>query len=173
MIPALVLVTLLSGSPSEQLFQKGKAAFGAGNLTEALEAFTQARSLDKAPELLLNIAQCNRGLGRRAEAIAALEAFLAQAPRHPLRKAAEGTLADLRAEQTASDVPTRVELAPVPAAPAPLLLAPVEQPPRRVWPWVVGSVAAAAVAGAVVVGVVWASSSSHSDLGTVHVPPPQ
>ena len=128
MIHVLLAVTLVAASPSDELFKKGKAAFGAGNLIEALDAFTQARTIDKAPELLLNIAQCNRGLGRRAEAIAALEAFLQEAPKHPLRKAAEGTLADLRAEQPASDAPTRVELVPAPSPVAPIVQPAPEAP---------------------------------------------
>ena len=172
MISVLLAAAILAASPSDELFQKGKAAFGAGKLTEALDAFTQARKIDKAPELLLNIAQCNRGLGRRAEAIAALEAFLQEAPRHALRKAAEGTLADLRAEQAAADTPTRVELvpAPVPVPPAPIVQP--APPTARVWPFVVGGVAVAAVAAAIVAGVV-ASKSGYPDLGTVRVPPPQ
>ena len=174
MISVLLAVSMLAASPSDELFQKGKAAFGAGNLTEALDAFTQARKIDKAPELLLNIAQCNRGLGRRAEAIAALEAFLQEAPRHALRRAAEGTLGDLRAEQAAADTPTRVELvpAPVPVPPAPIVQ-PAPPPPPRVWPWVVGGVAVAAVAAAIVAGAVVSSKSGYPDLGTVHVPPPR
>lgn len=170
MISALLIATLVAASPSDALFKKGKAAFSAGNLTEALEAFTQAQQLDPKPELLLNIAQCNRGLGRRAEAIAALEAFLLSAPNHPLRKAAEGTLADLRAEQTA-DTPARVELVPAPAPVAqPIVTAPPPEP-TRVWPWVVGGAVVVAVAAAVAVGVV-ASRSPYPDLGTLRLPPP-
>ena len=174
MISVLLAAALLAASPSDELFKKGKAAFGAGNLTEALDAFTQARKIDNAPELLLNIAQCNRGLGRRAEAIAALEAFLQEAPRHPLRKAAEGTLADLRAEQghAPSDAPTRIELAPASAPPTPIIQ-PAPEPPQRVWPWVVGGVAVAAIAAAIAAGVVVASKSGSPELGTLHVPPPQ
>ncbi len=171
MIQLLLVATLLAAPPSDELFKKGKAAFGAGKLIEALDAFTAARKLDKAPELLLNIAQCNRGLGRRAEAIAALESFLQEAPKHPLRKAAEGTLSDLRAEQSASDAPTRVELVPAPGPPAPLVQ-PAPETPARVWPWVVGGVAVAAVAAAVAVGVVVSSKSGYPVLGTVRVPPP-
>ncbi len=170
MIHLLLVAALVTASPSDSLFQKGKAAFSAGNLTAALEAFMQAQQRDPSPELLLNIAQCHRGLGRRAEAIAALEAFLLSAPNHPLRKAAEGTLADLRAEQ-AADTPARVELVPAPQ-PVALLIAPPPPEPTRVWPWVVGGGAAVAVvAAAVAVGLV-ASHRPYPDLGTLRLPPP-
>jgi tetratricopeptide (TPR) repeat protein len=174
MIHLFLAAALLAAPGADELFKKGKAAFGAGNLTEALDAFTQARKVDKAPELLLNIAQCNRGLGRRAEAIVALESFLQEAPRHPLRKAAEGTLADLRAEQAAAvaDTPARVELVPAPAPPAPIVV-PAPQPPTRVWPWVGGAVAVAAVAAAIAAGLVVSNKSGHPELGTLHVPPPR
>jgi hypothetical protein len=179
----VLLCAALAASPGDHLFKKGKTAFEAGRLTEALEAFQQARQVDKAPELLLNIAQCNRGLGRRAEAITALEDFLTEAPRHPLRKAAENTLLDLRAEQAADaphpreDVPGKVDLVPAPIEGQPVVVEPplpvVEQ--RVVWPWVLGG--AIIVVAAVATGVGIAVSQPGNavaklpDLGTLHLPP--
>lgn len=171
---ALLLSLLLTASPSSQLFKQGKAHFEKGQLTEALAAFEKAHALEPSPELLLNIAQCNRGLGRRAEAITALEQFLAQAPKHPLRTAVENTLHDLRLE-VAKDTPAKVELTPSPEPVVPVVMPPppVELPPSKpVWPWVVGGVGVAAVvAGAVAIGIVASRPASAPSLGTIPVPP--
>ncbi len=179
MMALLLSIALLSAapssapaaSPSTALFKKGKAAFELGKLSEALDAFEQAQALEPSAELLLNIAQCQRGLGRRDEAISSLEKFLELAPKHSLRKAVEGTLADLRAE-TSKDAPTKVELTPAPVE-APIAPAPAPEQ-KKVWPWVVGGVAVAAAIGAgIAIGVVASRPAAPGlpDLGTVRVPP--
>lgn len=175
---ALVLSLSLAAQPAP-LFQQGKAAFEAGRLAEALQLFEQARASDPSPELLLNIAQCHRGLGRRTQAIATLEAFLAAAPNHPLRRAVENTLNDLRAEVAKTpDAPVVTkppELTPPPKAPEPEVVAPPTEPRR--WPYVVGGVA---VGAAVIAGVVTAvvltrpkgGDGALPELATLRIPAP-
>ncbi len=89
-----------SREAAEQHQRNGKSAFKAGRVEEALASFLAAYRATPRPEYLLNIAQCQRALGRREQAIDFLTRFIEVAPRHSLRPAAEQTLSELRAEQT-------------------------------------------------------------------------
>lgn len=152
--PAALLALALAAGPAaadppqqpdparaRQLYQVGRQRFQAGDLEQAIDAFQKGYALDPRPEFLLNLAQSYRALGRRAEAIAHFERFIAAAPDHPLRPAAEKTLAELRREEAAARA----------AAPRPLPLVTVEKPaPARahrshLWIW-------AAAGAAVVLG---------------------
>jgi Flp pilus assembly protein TadD len=130
------------------LYGQGAAEFRAGHFEAAADLFTRAYELEPAPELLLNIAQCYRALGRRTDAIAHLERFLAAVPAgHSLRAGAERTLDELRRAETLDRIANRppaprpVQPSTTPAAPTPV--APRESSSSRTWLWV--------TAGAVVV----------------------
>lgn len=90
----------LALSRAQVLHQRGTQAFRRGEVREALQLFESAHEVDPRPELLINIAQCHRALGKRAEAVGALEQFLSQVPpSHALAPAVRGTLDELRRER--------------------------------------------------------------------------
>ena len=168
----LVWAAAAAEPSAADLYKVGKEAFEAGRLDAALGAFEGAYARSKKPELLLNMAQCQRALGRRHEAIALFENFLAQAPTHALASATRKTLEELRAS-----APKPVELAPVESAPPPALAAVatpvVEAAPARTGLWVGLGVGAGVVAAtAVVLGILLAKPAAPQVAGTVTLPAP-
>lgn len=140
------------GERSRELFRLGQERFQAGEIEAAIAAFAEGYALDPRPEFLLNLAQSYRALGRRAEAITYFERFIAAAPDHALRPAAERTLAELRRaeeEEAAARRAREPAPRPLPLVPAGGERSPVadDTAPRsgRSWLWV-------AVGAAVVVG---------------------
>ena len=142
-----------ASAQARELYETGQARFKSGQITEAIDAFERGYTLDPRPEFLLNLAQSYRALGRRTEAISYFERFIAAAPDHELRPAAERTLAELREAEEAArktpppDAPPPSSTAPPPRqAPRalPIVPAPREEPVQsdpsrgssRVWLWV-------------------------------------
>jgi tetratricopeptide (TPR) repeat protein len=120
---ALLLCALITAGPAigqgtrasaRQLHHQALEAFQKGEVERALGLFEQAFATDPVPELRLNIAQCQRALGRREAAIDQLERFVAESPTSPHRPAAEKTIGELRAAA-----------APLSPGPGPA----IEQPP--------------------------------------------
>ena len=64
---------------AQALLKEGTTLYQAGDLAGALEKFNQAYTEYPSPKLLFNIGQTERDLGRLAEAMVALERFLAEA----------------------------------------------------------------------------------------------
>jgi tetratricopeptide (TPR) repeat protein len=62
---------------ARELFAKGDAAYAEGRYEEALAAFQEAHDLSNRPQLLFNISNAFERLGRHAEALDALEKYLA------------------------------------------------------------------------------------------------
>jgi tetratricopeptide (TPR) repeat protein len=62
---------------AKELFAKGDAAYAEGRYEEALAAFQEAYALSNRPQLLFNISNALERLGRYAEAVEALEKYLA------------------------------------------------------------------------------------------------
>lgn len=62
---------------ARELFTKGDAAYAEGRYEEALAAFQEAYDLSSRPQLLFNISNALERLGRYAEALDALEKYLA------------------------------------------------------------------------------------------------
>lgn len=182
---ALVLALLLAAparaepdprAEAQRLFRLGQEHFGRGQVEAALGAFREGYAVAPRPEFLLNIAQCYRALGRRKEAIDYLRRFIAAAPGHALRPAAERTLADLEAAEPPPPPPVRV--APAPPAPPPPPVAPPPAPPPpaeperrwwRHWPWLAGAVA---VGGGVAAVLLVTRGADRRELGTLTLPPP-
>jgi tetratricopeptide (TPR) repeat protein len=183
---ALLSVLLCASQDPGALYRQGKEAFEAGRLQDALSAFTRAHELSAHPELLVNMAQCERGLGRTQEAIRLFERFIADAPDHRLRPAAERTLEELRAiPRTSADAPTAFASQPTPkpdestTVPAQALstdasTATPETPGAsggRTWLWVGVGVGAALLAGGTVAYVATRPQPLPT-IGTLQLPPP-
>lgn len=145
-------------------------------MEEAITAFSAGYEAEPKPQFLLNLAQCYRAIGQRKHAIRYLHRFIAAAPAHALRPAAERTLR--RLEQVEREASPKPASASRPAVPGPVLpgaskpAAPVgpRAASRTKWVWIIG-LAAAAVAGAIGVGVYFGTRPAQPELGTLRLPP--
>lgn len=122
---ALALCALLSlappasaqkGKPSEaekkQLedaraaFEEAEAFYKILKFEEALAAYQRAYLSSQAPELLFNLGQCYRQLGRKEEAIRLYQNFLRELPAHPKRPEVERMIASLQEASAAPVLPS-------------------------------------------------------------------
>jgi hypothetical protein len=194
----IVAALLLTAAPAyaddeafaKQLFRQASDAYAAKDWPKALELFRQTLTASPRPALLFNIAQCERQLGRVADAEKDYRAYLVEAqPPPPVRARVERLIAQMPTPPPAPAPPDpatapREEPAPPPPALAarPELVqsapaAPTDHGPRRrKWlPWV-GAAAAVVVAGVVIgvaVGVTQheTTPTASTTLGTVQVNP--
>lgn len=90
-------------------FLSGLQLYGQARFAAALDEFRAAWVTWHDPELLLDMAECNRHLGNLDEAREQYRGFLARAPHSPLRGSVERQLA--RLDAGAFDAPPPVELA--------------------------------------------------------------
>jgi tetratricopeptide (TPR) repeat protein len=81
---------------AREAFAQGQTLYLAGDFAGALAAFQQAESASPTPAAVYNIARCRERLGETAEAVAAYERYLAQAPDSPDHDAVAGHVAELR-----------------------------------------------------------------------------
>jgi tetratricopeptide (TPR) repeat protein len=81
---------------ARELFQKGDAAYAEGRYEEALSAFQEAYDLSSRPQLLFNVSNALERLGRYAEAVEALEKYLANTPKARDRDVVQKRLANLK-----------------------------------------------------------------------------
>jgi tetratricopeptide (TPR) repeat protein len=170
---------------ARQLYAEGSEHFRSGRIARAIAAFEQGYRLVPRPEFLLNLSQCYRALGQRARAMGYLRRFVRVAPDHPLRPAAEHTLAELTAAaQPALPRPVTRREAPAPVpVPSSLrreLIADLpDEPPRTrrrrsgAWRWVLVGAGIAATAAGIALGVYYGTRADDpAELGTVTLPPP-
>jgi hypothetical protein len=127
----LLLALALAVSPSarheaEQLYQSARADEAAGSVKMALTEATHAFALDPKPAYLLEIAQCQKTLGRWSEAAAAYQRYLAY-PQVKNRAAAKQSLAEVQSHL--SNAPAAGPLAIAPLVASPLVAAPAAPPP--------------------------------------------
>jgi hypothetical protein len=119
---------------AREAFRLGNQHYTLGEYQEALSAFKDAYRNFEDPSFLFNIAQCERQLDHRAEAIRAYRVYLQHSPDAPNRREVkllierlENQLVEERATKAAPppgvEAPREVH---APASPAP---APVEAPP--------------------------------------------
>ena len=80
-------------------FLQGEALYRDGKWAEALADFRAGYALDPRPEFLINIAQTERRLGQRDEALASCERFLARATDSALVRQVKQMMKELRAER--------------------------------------------------------------------------
>jgi hypothetical protein len=148
---------------ARELFLTGDTAYAEGRYADALRAFTEAYELSGRPQLLFNLANCYERLGRNADAIDALEKYLATVDPKD-RDPVEGRIVRLKrleARQDAAGAKNEKERsgegAPVTPLPAPAptpgvsaVGALTETPSSPALPWIlVGSGGAFVIAGSV------------------------
>ena len=170
----MALVALAARAPAEEPdpaaqrteaarkhYSDGKVAYERGRYDESLREFSEGYRLSPRPEFLFNMAQSSNKLGRRAEAMAFYESFLAADPESPFAENARAALSALRRES--STAPPRAT-PPGAARPAlvvtpPLVSTPaiVAPPPSRkrsaAWHLAWALPAAAAIITATAVGI--------------------
>ena len=95
-----------SREQAQQLLQQGNELFRADRFADALHAYREAQRVFPSPKLFFNIAACEESLGRRAQAMSNLFAFVKQAvDADPLvRTEAERRMAHLATTLAAVDV---------------------------------------------------------------------
>ncbi|MEO6954328.1 MAG: tetratricopeptide repeat protein [Polyangia bacterium] len=123
---------------ARKAFTEGSHFYDVADFGHALEAFKRAYFAWDDPNILYNIAQCQRALGDRALAVDAYRSYLRKSPRATNRADVEHRIAEL---STPTDVPTVAEgatLEPTPADATVLVAHPVQDKPahhRRAWVW--------------------------------------
>jgi tetratricopeptide (TPR) repeat protein len=98
----LLLIAPLSFAQTDQemalaakRFDEGESSYRLQEYDKALEAYKAAYVLSKAPDLIYNIGQCQRLLGKYEEAITSYKTFLREVPDAPTRKNAEGFIKEM------------------------------------------------------------------------------
>jgi len=174
---------------ARELFQEGDAAYAEGRYEEAHQAFVEAYELSGRPQLLYNIANALERLGRYAEAVEALEKYLASGKakdpaivqkrlanlkkRVEEQKKAEERAREeeerIRAQRAQEDGPEPPPPAKV-EEPAPSPSAAPEREPTPALPIVLLGAGGAALATAGVFGVLTLSARGDVDAGCKDVP---
>jgi tetratricopeptide (TPR) repeat protein len=173
-------------------FRAGSQHYNLGEFQPALDAFKEAYRRYEDPSFLFNIAQCERQLGHKREAIREYRAYLNNSENADNRETVKQIIAQLERELAADEQraaaaaavvaqekkPTPPPLVPTrPAEPAAAMLtataAPtVEHTPayKRWWVWtIVGGVVVAGAATGLAIALTRPSSpSAMTSLGTSH-----
>ena len=111
-------------------FSEGTRHYDLGEYAEALQSFKRAYWNYEEPAFLFNIAQCQRQLGKKAEAVKFYRTYLNKIPNAPNRDAVEHIIAELDAaialENATAQHPPQGTLPP--DGPPPVAAPPVAQP---------------------------------------------
>jgi hypothetical protein len=165
-------------------FREASQHYKLGEFSEALQSFKEAYRAFEDPSLLFNIAQCQRQLNLKQDAIRTYRAYLHDVPNAPERADVQNTIAALddalAREQAATSSPPQgtlgapPESSPAPRTPAPGtarsdLVAPAHGPRqtpvyKKWWLWTI--VGAVAVGGAVALGVTLAPGPAAPGVST-------
>lgn len=196
---ALVLASLAAWSGvaaaddrdvAREAFREGTRQFDLGDFRSALAAFKKAYLNHEDSAYLYNIAQCQRQLGDKAEALRSYRVFLLKEPSSPERPQIEKIIAELQAaiehDKTASSQPPIGVVGPKSSgaeppersakdaatthasaeAPAGALVASAPPRPRpltkKPWFWATLAGGAVVVAGAITLGVVLGTRHSNA-----------
>lgn len=166
---------------AKELFAKGDTAYAEGRYEEALAAFQEAYALSGRPQLLFNVSNALERLGRYAEAVEALEKYLASGKarerdvvqkrlanlkkRVEEQKKEQDRLAKDEEERKAKEAEERKKAEAEQASRMPAPVAP-EQPaaesPSHTVPFILIGTGAAALAAGGVFGIL--TLSAHSDV---------
>lgn len=85
-VPLLLLLGAVAHAEdrakARELFQRAQQHYKLGEFQPALDGFKEAFRNFEDPSLLFNIAQCERQLGRKQEALRSYRMFLSEQPEH-------------------------------------------------------------------------------------------
>lgn len=135
---------------AELLFQDAQRLYNVRDYEAALQKYKEAYLLSAAPELLFNMGQCYRLLGKDNDARETYKIFLRELPDSPQREQVERLIRDLDAKISAASTPASVPASGPEETPTE---APKPLSPR---PFFVGSAGSLALSG--VFGVAFLSS---------------
>lgn len=142
--------------PAKRFFMSAQQHFDLGEYADALKDFKEAYRLREDPVFLYNIAQCQRLLNQKQEALHSYQSYLRRSPDAPNREEVEkkivGLQQQLDAEQAAqakapaSDTPATTAM-PAPAAAQVTASAPPRHKPvyKQWWLWTTVGVVAVGV----------------------------
>lgn len=140
---------------ARELFREAQNHYKLGEFKPALDGFKEAYRNFEDPSLLFNIAQCERQLGHKQEALRSYRMFLSELPNAPNRAEVERVIATLEQaikDEAAAQPPQNTlppsEHAVTPPPPAPT---PAVEKPRHTW-WMVGLGAGLLAVGAAGIG---------------------
>jgi tetratricopeptide (TPR) repeat protein len=130
-----------------KLYEEAEAYYKLQNWSKALELYEAAYLLSQQPELLFNIGQCYRQLGKYDQALRSYRTFLREVPNDVNREQIEQLIIATEKAKEASSQPATSMSASTQTATSPISR-PVEQPPAKSEPkWPLWSSAAGAAAG--------------------------
>jgi tetratricopeptide (TPR) repeat protein len=164
----IVLALVLGAGPAladnraaaREAFTEGTRHYDLGRYSEALASFMRAYMSFEDPAILFNIAQCQRQLGNKAEAVKFYRTFLRKVPDAPNAEDVRRLIATMEAalgeeRKTAAQPPQGTLETETRPSPAPPLAITSPPPPaakasplwKRWWVWTVAGVGVAAVVG--------------------------
>ena len=172
-------------------FRAGSQHYNLGEFQQALDSFREAYRNYEDPSFLFNIAQCERQLGHKREAVREYRAYLNNSENADNRESVRQTITQLEREiavedqravaaaaaaQAAKPAPETAAVAPKPTVePTAETLTASAPPPERKpaykkwWVWtIVGGVVAAGAATGLVFALRPSSPSATTSLGTSH-----
>jgi tetratricopeptide (TPR) repeat protein len=159
----LILLTSVAHAENRakarELFKQAQQHYKLGEFQPALDGFKEAFRNFEDPSLLFNIAQCERQLGHKQEALRSYRMFLSEVPNAPNRAEVENLIATLdqaikdeaAAQPPQNTLPPTEKPAQPTQLPAPPPPAPPPPPPRHTW-WMIGVGAGLLAVGAVGIG---------------------
>jgi tetratricopeptide (TPR) repeat protein len=179
---ALLALALLCAAPravraenkevARQAYDEGRRRYDLNEFASALEAFKRAYLNYEDPAFLFNIAQCQRQLGKKEDAIRFYRSYLRNKPDAPNRDEIKAIVAKLESDLAAENErqaaahtaqreapPSRSVVTPISAPPATNVLTATAPPPKRQpvykewWLWTIVGVAAAGAATGVALAV--------------------
>lgn len=105
----------LSEEESTKRYEEAVGLYNVQEFQKALAIFKELYLQTRAPELLVNIAQCHRYLKNYDDSISAFKAYLRESPQSPYRAEIEKLIATMEAEKkTASTQPATQPTATIP-----------------------------------------------------------
>jgi tetratricopeptide (TPR) repeat protein len=104
---------------ARRAFAEGRQHFDLGEYEQALESFKTAYRNYEEPTFLFNIAQCQRQLGNKEEAVAFYRKYLSKQPAAPNRADVQSNIDKLNAAIAAEREAKTAKTAPPPPEPEP------------------------------------------------------
>jgi len=187
----VITVTVITAQPvladnkeaARQAFRRAQQNYNLADYAQALTDFKEAYRNYEDPSFLFNIAQCERMLNHKREAVRAYRTYLASTTNAPNRNDVAELIRkldeDIKAEDAAAEAARNRQIeAPPPTGTAAVTLTsppPPAAPPKtpvykKWWLWTIVGVAAAGVGVGLGIGLTQspAPATANTSLGTIH-----